>query len=79
MSYICPVCAFTGLYDDPYLQSYEICPQCSVEFGYDDANTPHTLLRERWITAGRPHWRAKMDDLAWCIWYDLHLHPEVTP
>lgn len=38
--YICPVCGFDGLKEAPYgpdkEPSYEICPNCGVEFGFDD-------------------------------------------
>lgn len=38
--YTCPVCGFKGLKEAPYGSnkepSYEICPNCGVEFGFDD-------------------------------------------
>ena len=40
--YTCPVCAFDGLKEAPYgphqEPSYEICPNCGFEFGFDDRN-----------------------------------------
>jgi len=65
----CPVCLGFTL-NDPYEPlSYDICPQCFVEFGYEDSiplndwNTRrdealaerHAELREQWIAAGRPY------------------------
>lgn len=40
--YTCPVCGFDGLKEAPYgpnqEPSYEICPNCGFEFGFDDRN-----------------------------------------
>ena len=37
---VCPVCNYNGLYHPPYNQdgdgSYEICPCCGFQLGYDD-------------------------------------------
>ena len=60
---VCPVCGFAGLYEEAWdgvSPSYEICPCCGTQFGYDDA-TPdprdrpakHELLRGRWVESGR--------------------------
>ena len=55
-SYSCPVCGFAGLYAPPYDEmgcaSFDICPCCGTEFGYDDSKTSHSELRRRWIGAG---------------------------
>lgn len=52
----CPVCGYTDLdfapYDDYGIPSQEICPCCGTQFGYDDANTSHDDLRNRWIQNG---------------------------
>ena len=65
-SYICPVCGFTGLtvppYDELDCPSYEICPCCGTEFGYDDASLTHAELRKRWIQDGMK-------------WYSRHSGP----
>lgn len=54
--YVCPVCGFPDLeeppYDDKGCPTYEICPSCGTEFGYQDALTPHSTLRQRWIENG---------------------------
>lgn len=55
MSYVCPVCYFDKLEEAPLPNSYEICPSCGTEFGYDDINTTFTELRMNWITSGM-HW-----------------------
>ncbi|MBG9768529.1 hypothetical protein [Bacillus vallismortis] len=40
MNYTCPVCGFHGLtepaYDKQGHHSYEICPCCGFQFGFDD-------------------------------------------
>ena len=57
---MCPVCGFRGLSEPPYDEhqcaSFEICPCCDTEFGYDDANKSFDELRAAWIAAGMP-WR----------------------
>ena len=59
---ICPVCGYPDLeepaYDELGNSSFEICPCCAVEFGYQDANTSHRELRRHWIEAGMP-WQHK--------------------
>lgn len=56
MKFKCPVCEWPNLGEDPLERTFEICPQCGVEFGYDDAGNTHAELRARWIAAGRPWW-----------------------
>ncbi|MAZ31723.1 MAG: hypothetical protein CMO06_01005 [Thalassospira sp.] len=55
----CPICAYDDLSAPPYDQhncpSYEICPCCGNEFGYDDASLSHEDLRIKWISEGM-HW-----------------------
>src|ERR1700678_4028583 len=58
--FTCPVCGFTGLTEAPYDEhgcaSFEICPSCGTEFGYDDANRSHEDLRKAWLAAGKTWW-----------------------
>ncbi len=53
---LCPVCGYAGLEEPAYSPtqeaSFEICPSCGTEFGYQDARTSHKLLRLRWIESG---------------------------
>jgi len=57
--YICPVCEFDGLKEEPFSEdnepSYEVCPSCGFEFGFDSANDPAAFaeFRQRWIKNGR--------------------------
>lgn len=53
--YTCPVCRYHGLRDFPY-HSYEICPCCGTEFGYDDVGQTHKELREAWVGGGKVWW-----------------------
>lgn len=61
MTYICPVCGFSGLEDPPRLPhagggSYEICPSCGFQFGISDEDEGFTYeqWREKWISEGMP-------------------------
>ena len=52
----CPICGFQELDFYPYVDgkpSFEICPSCFNQFGYDDVNTSHKSLREEWIDEGK--------------------------
>lgn len=75
--YNCPVCDYPGFDENPLDHTFDICSQCGVEFGYDDAGTSHAVLRERWESAGKPFWRRMVAiDPRWNEGYDLILHPE---
>ncbi len=61
--FICPVCGFPELtepaYDKYGCSSFNICPCCGVEFGYQDATSSkadlpkrHAALRTTWIAGG---------------------------
>ena len=56
--HICPVCGFDGLKEAPFgphhEPSYEICPRCGFEFGFDGGNDPAVFaeFRQRWIKNG---------------------------
>ena len=54
----CPVCGAV-LDFEPYegdLPSFEICPCCGTQFGYDDATRRHSDLRQQWIDNGKRWW-----------------------
>lgn len=67
--YICPICGYDKLMDEPYDKdgnpSYEICFCCGFEFGYDDDSEGITfdIYRKDWIKQG-----AK--------WFDIKYKPE---
>lgn len=57
--FICPVCGFDGLKEPPYNKdnqpSYEVCPCCGFEFGFDSSDTTedsYKAYRQEWITNG---------------------------
>lgn len=52
-SNLCPVCGYD--LGSP-VEDYEICPSCGTQFGYDDANMAHAILRQRWTEKGCPWW-----------------------
>ena len=55
---VCPVCGYNGLHEPAYdrfgCSSFEICPCCGTEFGYQDAGRSHESLRREWIAKGMP-------------------------
>jgi len=68
VAYVCPACGYDGLDEQPWTNasaSYEICPSCGIQFGYDDfaGGDPEARMdvykewRERWRGGGM-HWWA---------------------
>lgn len=59
--YTCPVCGFPDLDQPPWepdtgVPSFDICPCCGCEFGYNDATVKaKERYRKEWI-AGGAHW-----------------------
>ena len=68
-SYICPVCGYDGLEEPAYdvhgYSSFEICPCCGVEFGYDDATRSHEDLRAEWLANGARWWSKRDKPIGW--------------
>ena len=62
--YQCPVCGYPGLAEPARSEaghpSWEICPSCGFEFGYDDddAGRSYADWRQEWIAQGMP-WRIR--------------------
>ncbi|OOR12035.1 hypothetical protein BW897_15000 [Bacillus cereus] len=58
MNFICLICGFDDLLDPPYDEdedpSYEICPCCGFQFGFDDCDQGYTFVeyREKWLEKG---------------------------
>jgi len=69
--YMCPVCGFGELKDLPYdrhnAPSYEICPCCGFEFGFDSVNNQiaFTDFRQRWIKNGAHWFMPKLKPKGW--------------
>lgn len=61
--YICPVCGWDKIEQDPSQWTFEICPQCGTEFGNDDYWNTHEELRQRWIDGGSKWWSPSPDSL----------------
>jgi hypothetical protein len=66
----CRVCGYK--YDEPpwgqdgKTPSFDICPCCGAEFGYED-NTPLSARRYRakWLSSGAPWWRPEFKPERW--------------
>lgn len=58
--YLCPVCEYDKLDEPPYdsfgYPTYNMCPCCGTEFGYDDVTKKHSELRNAWIGNGMRWW-----------------------
>jgi hypothetical protein len=59
--FVCPVCGYSDLPSPPYVNgqgywAHEICPSCGTQFGYDDCDTSHEELRQRWLALGAAWW-----------------------
>lgn len=58
MSFICPVCGYDGLQEEPRTPSgggsFEICPSCGFQFGVsdDDRGLGYEEWRQQWIAEG---------------------------
>ena len=69
--YICPVCGYDKLAEEPYDQdgnpSYEICNCCGFEFGFDDESEGNSFesYRQKWIDDGVKWFSDKAKPEAW--------------
>lgn len=56
MNYICPVCGFDELKQQPYdelgNESFDVCPCCFFEFGVDDMLYTFEEYRKKWLSDG---------------------------
>ena len=56
--YLCPICGFDKLQEEPFDKnnepSYEICPCCGFEFGFNGDNRKDRFneYRKQWISDG---------------------------
>ncbi|HEY8544598.1 MAG TPA: hypothetical protein VIL36_06110, partial [Acidimicrobiales bacterium] len=70
-----PVCGYPGLDEPAWVDdapSYEICPCCGTEFGYQDVGheaearaARHRELRQEWIELGCPWWSNREPPPGW--------------
>ena len=57
--FMCPVCGYPELHDDPLTYSEEICPSCWYQFGYSySEGYDFDSWREKWV-AGGMKWSSK--------------------
>lgn len=65
--YVCPVCGLDGLKELPFNKqgepSYEICPCCGFEFGFDQAS--YAEFRDSWINSGAQWYMLKQKPKGW--------------
>ena len=66
----CPVCGYNQLNKQPYegtIPSYEICPCCGFEFGFDDYSEgwSHKRYRDKWILSGMVWFDPKLKPINW--------------
>jgi hypothetical protein len=54
--FTCPVCGWDRIEEDPMGRTFEICPCCGTEYGYQDAGRTHAELRQDWIEDGMAWW-----------------------
>lgn len=61
----CPVCYYPFIEEEPYGElgggSFEICPQCGIEYGVEGASLDELddflrNCRESWINGGKKWW-----------------------
>ena len=73
----CKVCgcelAYSPWGENNDTPTYEICPCCGAEFGYDDY-TPQSIkaYREKWIRSGAKWFDSKMKPENWNLEGQLH-------
>ncbi|HET8688926.1 MAG TPA: hypothetical protein VFM18_20140 [Methanosarcina sp.] len=72
-SYTCPVCGYPELSEPPYDQntnspSFDICPCCGCEYGYDDA-TPKARdnFLKKWVSRGSPWFHPELMPPQWNV------------
>lgn len=68
---ICPVCGYAGLAEPPYNAkgggSFEICPSCGFEYGFDDDSQgiSHDAARATWLAGGADWFRPERRPDGW--------------
>ncbi len=76
--YTCPVCGFSDLDQPPWdpdtgVPSFDICPCCGCEFGYNDATTEaKERYRREWIKQGAPWFKPELKPAGWDLRKQLH-------
>lgn len=58
--WICPVCGYPNLDENPREQIHEICDSCGTQFGYTDSNRSYEELRKQWIDNGMKFYFEKL-------------------
>lgn len=73
MKFTCIVCGFNELEEPPYEEgdpSFEVCPCCGFQYGFDDLDQGYTFAeyREKWISEGAEWFsRSRKPKLGWSV------------
>ena len=80
-SFQCPVCGYGALKEAPYDSSgsgsFEICPCCGFEFGYDDQSEgkSHADYRKDWLAKGAEWFMPQYKPKRWNLERQLSMLP----
>jgi len=75
--YVCNVCGYNELTSPPWGEnghtaSFDICPCCGVEFGYEDSTeTGKKRFLNHWIDNGAVWFIPKLKPTNWCLYEQL--------
>jgi len=78
-NHMCPICGFSELKESPYDKqgrpSYEVCPCCGYEFGFDGAydQIAFTDFRRQWIKNGAQWFMPRLKPKDWDLRKQLRL------
>ena len=70
-TYLCPICGFDKLQEEPFSKknepSYEICPCCGFEFGFNGENNVASFhkYRKQWIADGASWFMKESEPKNW--------------
>jgi hypothetical protein len=80
MKYTCPVCDYENLQSDPKQGTHEICPNCEIQFGFDDVPEPKQssgfLVNEAGVatpSAFQSNTPLRTRESLWAAWRDTWL------
>ena len=69
--HLCPICGFDGLKEEPFSKknepSFEICPCCGFEFGFNGENNVASFnaYRKQWISEGAGWFMKELEPKNW--------------
>jgi hypothetical protein len=72
-AYICHVCGYPELEEPPWgdkgeASSFNICPCCDFEFGYEDSNfSAYENNKQKWLSSGARWFDEEIKPSEWCL------------